>query len=159
YALAVSYCQLRSGRLPFEGDSSQILTGHLMLPPELGMLPHAEQPVVARALAKEPQRRWPSCRALVDALTAAQAGPGQLPSILSPLPAPALPLSGRALAERADETTRASAPGVSERPWAPAPLGQSRPTLKARARLRGGRGWLLAGAGLAMAGVLALVAI
>ncbi len=43
YALAVTYCQLRVGRLPFEGNPAQILTGHLMLQPDLTMLPPAEQ--------------------------------------------------------------------------------------------------------------------
>lgn len=73
YSLAVSYCQLRGGRLPFGGNAAQMVTGHLMLPPDLTMLPAAERPAVARALAKEPNDRWPSCRAFVDAVEAAAA--------------------------------------------------------------------------------------
>src|SRR5262249_26053254 len=30
YCLAVSYCRLRGGRLPFEGSRAQIMAGHLM---------------------------------------------------------------------------------------------------------------------------------
>jgi serine/threonine protein kinase len=70
YSLAVSYCQLRGGRLPFTGDQAQILTGHLLRPPDLTMLPEAERPAVAKALAKKPDERWPSCRAFVQALAA-----------------------------------------------------------------------------------------
>jgi serine/threonine protein kinase len=77
YSLAVTYCQLRGNRLPFRGSQHQVMYGHLAHPPDLGMLPAAEQPVVARALAKDPARRWPSCRAFVHALTlAARAAPG-----------------------------------------------------------------------------------
>jgi hypothetical protein len=32
------------------------------------MLPEAERPAVARALAKKPAERWPNCRAFVEAL-------------------------------------------------------------------------------------------
>jgi formylglycine-generating enzyme required for sulfatase activity len=38
------------------------MQGHLELLPDLSMLPAAERPVVARALRKKPERRWPSCR-------------------------------------------------------------------------------------------------
>jgi formylglycine-generating enzyme required for sulfatase activity len=68
YSLAVTYCELRGGRLPFVGDPAALVGGHLTQPPDLSMLPEAERPVVARALAKDPEQRWPSCRAFVDAL-------------------------------------------------------------------------------------------
>jgi formylglycine-generating enzyme required for sulfatase activity len=71
YAQGVSYCQLRGGRLPFTGPLAQILTGHLMHPPDLSMIPQEQERLaVARALAKEPEERWPSCRAFVEALVA-----------------------------------------------------------------------------------------
>ncbi len=69
YCLAVTYCQLRGGRLPFDGTAAQIVAGHLHRPPDLTMLPPEEQPIVARALSKKPSNRWPSCATLVDALT------------------------------------------------------------------------------------------
>src|SRR5262249_38862150 len=68
YSLAVAYCLLRGGRLPFEGSPAQIIAGHCMQPPDLSMLPESERPHVARALAKQPHQRWPKCRALVKAL-------------------------------------------------------------------------------------------
>jgi serine/threonine protein kinase len=77
YSLAVTYCHLRGNRLPFRGTAQQLMFGHLMNPPDLDMLPPAEQPVVARALAKKPEQRWPSCRAFAQALAqAARANPG-----------------------------------------------------------------------------------
>jgi serine/threonine protein kinase len=71
YSLGVTYCQLRSGRLPFVGTPEQVMASHLMKPPDLAMLPEEERPAVARALAKVPEDRWPNCRAFVEALAAA----------------------------------------------------------------------------------------
>ena len=72
YSLAVTYCQLRTGRLPFRGDSiNQVLYAHLHQLADLSGLPEAERQVVARALAKQPDDRWPNCRAFVRALAAA----------------------------------------------------------------------------------------
>jgi WD40 repeat protein len=70
YSLAVTYCQLRGGKLPFSGPAAQLISGHLMQPPDLTMLPDAERPVIARALSKIPPERWPNCRAFVEALAA-----------------------------------------------------------------------------------------
>jgi formylglycine-generating enzyme required for sulfatase activity/serine/threonine protein kinase len=68
YSLAITYCQLRGGRLPFEGSHLQIMAGHASRPPELSMIPGPERDLVARALAKKPAERWPNCRAFVEAL-------------------------------------------------------------------------------------------
>jgi serine/threonine protein kinase len=70
YSLAVSYAQLRCGRLPFRGDHLQVMAGHLLHPPDLSGLPEAERAVVARALAKEPPGRWGNCGEFVDRLAA-----------------------------------------------------------------------------------------
>ena len=68
YCLAATYCHLRGNGLPFEGHAAQVITGHLNRVPDLGMLPESERQVVARALAKNPADRWPSCQAFVEAL-------------------------------------------------------------------------------------------
>ena len=88
YSLAVSWCQLRGGRLPFEGQLVQVMAGHLYRPPDLTMLPQAEQAAVARALSKPPQERWPSCRQFVEALRGAApaAAPGLRDRIEHSLP-------------------------------------------------------------------------
>lgn len=74
YSLAVSYCQLRGGRLPYSGAIGEIVLGHMGQPPNLTMIPPAERPVVARAMSKKPADRWPTCGAFVDALATAIAG-------------------------------------------------------------------------------------
>jgi serine/threonine protein kinase len=68
YSLAVTYCHLLGGRLPFTGSLAEIMAGHVWGQPDLTMLSVAEQPVVARALAKAPNERWPSCRDFINAL-------------------------------------------------------------------------------------------
>jgi serine/threonine protein kinase len=68
YALAVSYCLARGGRLPFRGRSIACAGEEVRRPPDLTMLPEAERPIVARALAPAPPDRWPSCTELIDQL-------------------------------------------------------------------------------------------
>jgi serine/threonine protein kinase len=59
YSLAMTYCFLRGGKLPIRNNSAS----------ELTMLPEAERPAVARALARNPRERWPNCREFIRALT------------------------------------------------------------------------------------------
>jgi formylglycine-generating enzyme required for sulfatase activity len=81
YCLAVTYYELRTGRLPFGGSIHQVMYGHLEQPPDLTCLEGSERDVLARALAKDPEKRWPSCRAFVNALIAAARGAGSKPNI------------------------------------------------------------------------------
>jgi serine/threonine protein kinase len=68
YCLAVTYCELRGGKLPFSGSIYSVTNGHQRGEPDLSMLPEEERPVIRRALAKTPKHRWPTCAALVAAL-------------------------------------------------------------------------------------------
>jgi serine/threonine protein kinase, bacterial len=71
YSLAVTYCQLRGGRLPF-ADTPKQFDGFYMRPePDLSMLTRAEQPIIYRALSRAPQDRWPSCKQLIGQLAKA----------------------------------------------------------------------------------------
>ena len=70
YSLAVAYCQLRSGQLPYSGPIAEIVVGHINGTPNLSFLAAGERQVVARALAKDPNERWPDCRSFVRALAA-----------------------------------------------------------------------------------------
>ena len=70
YALAVTYCQLRGGQMPFLGTTAQITFGHLCNAPNLEGVPAPERPMVAKALAKRPEERWADCRAFIAALNA-----------------------------------------------------------------------------------------
>ena len=76
----MTYCQLRTGRLPFEGNAASVTAGHLFGRPDLDGLPEAERPILERALAKAPADRWPDCRAFTEALRAIP--PDQVPDEL-----------------------------------------------------------------------------
>lgn len=71
YSLAVAYCHLRGGRPPTPvGAVERAPRAFPWIegPLDLTMIPAIERPSVARALSAEPGRRWPSCRAFVEAL-------------------------------------------------------------------------------------------
>ncbi len=69
YSLAVVYQELLTGVLPFSGrDHAQLATQHQCSSPRLAPLPADDRPIIARALAKDPANRFPSCRELVDQL-------------------------------------------------------------------------------------------
>ena len=72
YSLAMVYQELLTGEPAFAGrTAAQLAAQHLHSSPCLAPLPKTDQPVVARALSKDPDRRFPSCRALIDSLTEA----------------------------------------------------------------------------------------
>lgn len=68
YSLAVAYCHLRGGRLPYEGSLVAMMDGHRNKPPDLSMIPVEERSAVERALAKHPTDRWGSCSEFVQNL-------------------------------------------------------------------------------------------
>ncbi len=69
YSLAIVYTELLTGQRPFDGKTPRKLAEqHVNEEPELRMLPEADRPVVARALAKDPNKRFPSCLTFVRAL-------------------------------------------------------------------------------------------
>jgi serine/threonine protein kinase len=73
YSLAIVYQELLTGQRPFSGRNvRQLAQQHLQEEPELRALPEAERPVVARALAKDPNHRFPNCLAFVRGLYTSQ---------------------------------------------------------------------------------------
>jgi hypothetical protein len=105
YSLAVVYQELLTGTLPFKGKNSrQLLLQRSTEQPNLDALPAGDRPIVARALAKDPEKRFTSCLEFVRALLAV---PDEAPGL--PAPAPA----DRARPGRPEPTRR--------RPSAPAP--------------------------------------
>jgi eukaryotic-like serine/threonine-protein kinase len=77
YSLAVVYVELLTGKRPFAGKNiRQLALQHMNEPPDLSMLPEADRQVVARALAKDPEERFPSCTAFVRSLGGRQDGSG-----------------------------------------------------------------------------------
>lgn len=93
YSLAITYCHLRGGRVPFNGTQAQIINGHLRLVPDLSMLPPEERAIVTKALAKNPSERWATCRDFVTALTR-RSVPDQITAPHVPPPFPAVGRSG-----------------------------------------------------------------
>jgi serine/threonine protein kinase len=81
YSLAIVYQELLTGTLPFSGKSArQLMLLHSTAEPDLSALPEADRPVVARALAKDPAERHPSCTDFLRALESSGAGGGKLSS-------------------------------------------------------------------------------
>jgi hypothetical protein len=97
YSLAIVYQQMLVGTLPFPGrTAAQLAKQHTQAEPQLMSLSAEDRPVVARALAKTPTDRFPSCRAFVDALVrraehAPAATPVEIPTPRPAAPAPAAP--------------------------------------------------------------------
>jgi formylglycine-generating enzyme required for sulfatase activity len=125
YSLAVTYCQLRGGRLPFEGSPTELMMGHVIREPDLTMLPQSERTAVARALAKKSPERWPNCQTFVRALAAAVEGCTPTPDGLQPQPFP----SGHQKAgpsDRVDNTSRQEPCQGPAKPRRGAPPGEVR---------------------------------
>jgi serine/threonine protein kinase len=66
FSLAVCYCELRGGRLPFPDSPRTFRPDYYHPPHDLSMLTPRERPHVARALAIAPEERWPSCTAFIN---------------------------------------------------------------------------------------------
>src|SRR5215471_6350265 len=66
YSLAIVYQEMLTGILPFPGrTAAQLANQHLQAQPQLASLSAHDRQVVAKALAKAPTERFPSCRAFV----------------------------------------------------------------------------------------------
>jgi serine/threonine protein kinase len=102
YALAVCYCLLRGGRLPFPDAPPDFQPGYVRPAPDLTMLPEAERPAVARALAPVPPERWRSCGELI----------GELARVTTPSASPK-PAGGGNPADRRREPRYAPGAGIS----------------------------------------------
>lgn len=79
YALAVSYCQLRSSRLPFADTPRTFQKTYIRPAPDLSMLTRQEQAIIARGLAPVPQDRWPSSGEMMARLSQAWGAPSPAP--------------------------------------------------------------------------------
>jgi len=108
YSLGATMFYLLAGRPPFEGETATeiIIKSATQKPPALAAVaPHADRRlarIIDRLLSKDPRRRHPSARALLEELEA-----------LGPLQSPAAPAGVEARAELAEAPTR-----VRKRPGA-----------------------------------------
>ena len=156
YALGCVLHAALTGRAPFSrGTYAATMLAHLNDPPPRPSgtpgVPAAFDAVVARALAKRPEERYPSARALVDAALAAAGAP--------PLPEAQRPRarngdSGDGAVTTALPATTARLPGGAPPPEAPTAR-ISRPRSRRSPVALGAAGVVLAVA-VALAGLLAL---
>jgi serine/threonine-protein kinase len=70
YALAVTYCMLRGGRLPFHNTLGRFTPSYTRGQPDLSMLSPPERPIIGKALSVSPINRWSSCREMMASLQA-----------------------------------------------------------------------------------------
>ena len=158
YSLAVTYCQLRTGKLPVTGKSiSEIIYNHLNAIPDLLALPEEERPVIGRALAKEPGARWPTCRAFVIGLEeAALADDGRRAPETKPRPLG----SGATTIDIVPTTEPKEGPEIPTSPASPLPVGKARWAGGKKegrtSQRRWGRWVALGGIGVALVGLAAL---
>lgn len=76
YSLAIVYQELLTGVRPFSGTNTRhLLMQHISAPPDVSPLQPNEREIVARALAKKPDERFPSCTDFVKALRNAGTAP------------------------------------------------------------------------------------
>ena len=90
YSLAIVYQELLTGHRPFVAKNiRQMAQMHMQAEPDLRSLPEVERSVIARALAKDPTKRFATCMDFVKALHKARTSARIVE--VRPLSAPALP--------------------------------------------------------------------
>ena len=78
YSLALVYYEMLTGAFPFAGRTAQqMMMQHITAEPDLAALPAADRSPVAQALAKSPDRRFPSCLDFIDALGPSDSRPAR----------------------------------------------------------------------------------
>lgn len=81
YSLAIVYQEMLTGFRPFPGRTTlQLAAQHMNSPPLLDPLPPRDRPVLARALAKVPDQRFPNCRDMVALLLKNDGGQPAVPA-------------------------------------------------------------------------------
>jgi len=69
YSLAIVYQEMLTGERPFSGTTpAQLAAQHMHGKPNLNPLPRGDQNVIQRALSKNPETRFPTCREMVEEL-------------------------------------------------------------------------------------------
>ncbi len=113
YSLAITYAELRTGRLPFDETLTpyQVMEAHVTRNLDFSRLPEPEQAVIYRGTEANPEDRWPSSRDLILALRQAVAQTGELPLRPGELaytggPTPSHALTGRPMARETGRPTQ-----------------------------------------------------
>ncbi|HEV3261368.1 MAG TPA: tubulin-like doman-containing protein [Gemmataceae bacterium] len=134
YSLAIVYQELLTGQRPFNGKNPrQLALQHTQQPPELRALPEAERAVVARALSKAPDQRFPNCLAFVRALYTARTVPAPGSIVVEPAPA-AAGNRPKTMAETMEDFGLEQGPAESANGISPVP-GKAAPSLEEMSQL------------------------
>jgi hypothetical protein len=89
YALGIVLYEMLTGRVPFDGESSQeIIMKHLTADPDLSAVPQPYRSIIQRALQKDPQKRYRNVSEMVAALDASRSLAGTKPGPGAPAPVP-----------------------------------------------------------------------
>ncbi|MEI7863366.1 MAG: protein kinase, partial [Planctomycetota bacterium] len=157
YSLALSYIELRTGRLPYtELSPLTIMRAKVDGTIDLSDVPPIEAKVLARALQIDPTQRWPSCVDFAKALRAAAGTIADTGRFVVSAPLGATPVIFPPPSEPATsvQTADSPQPGSSAKV---APPAAQQPGVKRRGVPRGGLWAALAAAGLLLlAGIVAL---
>jgi serine/threonine protein kinase len=142
YSLAIVYQELLTGTLPFRGGNARkLMFEHLTAAPILDPVPTDDRPHLARALAKEPEERFPSCLAFLRALIEGQSAPADVASHNPVADSRVLGLKRiratmTAPGANAIRDTRSSGPGQTQKtPTGPVMAGPSGESVISRYRL------------------------
>ncbi len=110
YSLAIVYMELLTGQRPFSARTiRQLALQHMSEDPDLRALPERDRPIIGRALAKDPAKRFPNCVSFIRALGGIVGRPDTFIDIEMPTPPPLRPLSP-------DEKTPPTAPRYKTEP-------------------------------------------
>ncbi len=83
YSLAIVYAELLTGQRPYAGGTvQQIILQHLQGKPNLTAVPPSDRPILNRALAKDPAKRFPNCSEFIGMLFDMSGGGFRLPASL-----------------------------------------------------------------------------
>lgn len=94
YSLAIVFMEMLTGRLPFPGPSPrQFMFQHLTHAPDLSVLSEEDRAVVRRAMSKNPDARYSSCREFVEALPKTPVPPAAPPESAVPVREAAITMS------------------------------------------------------------------
>jgi serine/threonine-protein kinase len=137
YSLACVLYECLTGRPPFVGEMVAVMWAQLNVPPPIPTavrtgLPAAVDEVIARGMAKDPGRRYDSAGQLAEAILAATADPGVMPTPSPPAGEPPERKPSDASSVETAPPRKSDAPAGPDVPlWERDPRGRAQAALRA----------------------------